>query len=187
MAKNKKINLKTQANQCDDTAIQVEVDRENKILNSMVNVSVILMSTLMGAFANVVVDSTSAIASGMVEAIDGKEHGDKVDEEIKQNLPEVEEKMKTMISSIKKDIYLQMRQKEMEQVLSDPAFDVGPKIIEKYDFKLPKLTQELDDNSLTKYSQLLESQDMRFAEMFKELTEWINSLPKPSEVNHQET
>ena len=63
-------------------------------------------------------------------------------------------------------------------MLSDPAFDDGPKIIEKYDFKLPKLTQELDDNALAHYSQLLVSEDPRFAKMFRELTKWINSLPK---------
>jgi hypothetical protein len=75
-----------------------------------------------------------------------------------------------------------MKQKSqiLEQMLSDPTFEVGPKIIEKYDFNLPKLTQELDDEGLSQYSQLLASEDVRFVKMFKELTEWINSLPKPN-------
>jgi hypothetical protein len=68
----------------------------------------------------------------------------------------------------------------MQAMLADPAFEVGPKIIEKYDFNLPLLTQELDDNTLSQYSQLLASEDPYFVEMFKELTEWINALPKPS-------
>jgi hypothetical protein len=50
----------------------------------------------------------------------------------------------------------------------------------KYDFNLPKLTQALDDTALSKYSQLLVTEDERFTKMFKELTEWINSLPKPN-------
>jgi hypothetical protein len=68
-------------------------------------------------------------------------------------------------------------------MLSDPVFKVGPEIIEKYDFNLPKLTQELDDNALTRYSQLLVSEDVRFGNMFKELTEWINSIPKPNKAS----
>jgi hypothetical protein len=149
----------------------------------MVNTSIILMSTLMGAFTQVVV-STRALASGMAEAIGGNEAGGKVNIEIKQKLPEVDEKMKAMISDIRKDIYAQMGQKskELEPLLSDPAFEAGPKIVEKYDFKLPKLTQELDDKTLAQYSHLLVSEDKRFVKMFKELTEWINSLPKPNGV-----
>ena len=79
--------------------------------------------------------------------------------------------MKAMISDLRKDIYSQMRQKrqEFEPMLSDPAFKVGPEIIEKYDFNLPKLTQELDDNALARYSQLLVSEDVRFGKCSKNL------------------
>lgn len=111
MARKKNLNSKDQTTQVVDTALQIEANRENKIMNSMVNVSVILMSTMMGAFTDVMVNATSCIASGMAEAMGGKETGDKVDEEIKQNLPEVDEKMKAMISDIRRDIYAQMRQK----------------------------------------------------------------------------
>lgn len=136
----------------------------------------------MGAFTQVVVNATGAMASGMAEAMGGKEAGDKVNQEVKHGLPKGDKKMKAMISDIRKDLYSQMRQKrqELEPLLSDPAFEAGPKIIEKYDFKLPKLTQELDDKALSQYSQLLISEDVRFAKMFKELTEWISSLPKPN-------
>jgi hypothetical protein len=180
---------KNQTEKAKDAALQNNEGREDKIINSMANTSVILMSTMMGAFTQVIVNATGAMASGMVEAMGGKEAGDQVNQEIKQKLPEVDEKMKAMISDIRKDIYSQMRQKkqELEPLLSDPAFEVGPRIIEKYDFKLPKLTQELDDNTLAQYSQLLVSEDTRFAEMFKELTKWINSLPKPPGANQQKT
>lgn len=135
----------------------------------------------MGAFTQVVVNATGAIASGLEEAMGGKEAGDKVNQEVKHRFPKVDKKMKAMISDIRKDLYIQMRQKrqELEPLLSDPAFEAGPKIIGKYDFKLPKLTQELDDKALSQYLQLLISEDVRFAKMFKELTEWISSLPKP--------
>ena len=69
----------------------------------------------------------------------------------------------------------------MKPLLSDSLFDTGPKIIEKYDFKLPKLTEELDDATLAQYTQLLTSGDPNFTEMFKELTTWLNSLPKSTD------
>ena len=46
-----------------------------------------------------------AMASGMAEAMGGKEASDKVDKEIKQGLPELDEKMKAMISDLRKEIY----------------------------------------------------------------------------------
>lgn len=156
---------------------------EDKIIYAISNTSVILMSMMMGAFTQVIGSTMGAMASGMAEAMGGKEASDKVDEEMKKEQPELDAKMKSMISDIRKDIYSQMKQKkqELEQILSDPTFAFGPKIIEKYNFNLPKLTQELDDNALSQYSQLLVSEDERFVKMFKELTEWINSLPKSNE------
>jgi uncharacterized membrane protein len=183
MARKRSSKAKNQAANADDAALQSKNVRGNEIMNAMVNTSVILMSTMMGAFTQVVANATGALVSGMAEAIGGKEAGDKVGEEFRQELPEVDAKMKAMISDIRKDIYAQMvqKRKEIEPLLSDPVFEVGPKIIDKYDFKLPKLTQELDDTALTQYSHLLVSEDPRFAKMFKELTKWIGSLPKPPE------
>ncbi len=180
---------KNQTTKNEITALPSELDRETKILNAMANTSVLLMSTMMGAFTNLMINATSAMASGMAEAMGGKEAEDKVSQEIKQGAPEANEKIKAMITDIRKDIYSQMREKrrEFESLLSDPAFDVGPGIIEKYDFKLPKLTEELDDNTIAQYSQLLLSEDVGFAKMFKELAEWIGSLPKPDEESKRKT
>jgi hypothetical protein len=188
MAKKKLSKTKKQTPEAKDIAPQAIGEQGDKIINSMVNTSVLLMSILMGAFGQVLVKATGAMAGGMAEAFGGKEAGDNVNQEINRKLPEVDEKMKTMISDMRKDIYFQMRQKkqEIEPLLSDPIFGVGPKIIEKYDFKLPKLTKELDDNTLAQYAQLLISEDIQFTEMFKELTEWINSLPKPEEKKKAE-
>ncbi len=184
MARKRLSKTKNQTTQAGGIELQSKTVRGDKIMNAVVNTSVILMSTMMGAFTQVMVNATSAMASGMAAAMGGEEAEKKVDEEFKQKLPEVDEKMKAMISDIRKDIYAQMEQKrkEIEPLLSDTVFEVGPKIIEKYDFKLPKLTQQLDDNTLAQYSQLFTSEDPRFAKMFKELTQWLNSLPKFSET-----
>jgi len=149
-------------------------------MNCIANTTIILMSTMMGAFTEVMMNATGAMASGIAEALGGKEAGEKVNEDVKLKLPEVDERMKTLISDARKDIYQQLKQrnKEINPLLSDPNFDIGPKIVEKYDFKLPKLTEELDDSTLAHYSKLLVSDDTSFAEMFKELTSWLNTLPK---------
>ena len=165
-----------------NVALRSEEVFGDKIIYAMANTSVILMSLLMGVFTQVIGSTMGTMASGMAEVFGGKEASDKVDQEIKKGIPEIDAKMKNGISDLRKEIYAQMNQKrqDLSQVLSNPAFEVGPKIIEKYDFNLPKLTQELDDKTITQYSQLLISEDERFAKMFKELTEWINSLPKPN-------
>lgn len=180
MARKKRSNIENQINQGNAGALQDKTVREKKIMNAIANTSIILMSMMMGAFTKVMMDTTGAVASGMAGALGGKEAEEKVTEEIKQGLPEVDEKVKTLISDMRKDVYAQLAQKskETEPLLSDPAFDVGPKIVEKYDFKLPKLTEELDDNALAQYVQLLVSEASSFAEMFRELTSWMSALPK---------
>jgi hypothetical protein len=160
---------------------QFEVERKDKIMNSIVNTTVLLMGTTMGAFTQIMVNATGALASGMTEAFGENVAVEKVNSEINQKLPEVEEKMNSIISGIRKDIYSQLalQKQEIESLLSDPIFEIGPKIIEKYDFKLPRLTQKLSDNTLAQYSQMLVNEDKNFVTMFKELMEWISSLPKP--------
>jgi hypothetical protein len=174
----------TNAEKTKVTSLAVSQDRESRIMNAMVNTTVILTSTIMGAFSQIMVGTTSAMASGMAEAFGGKEAGVKAKQEVEQKLPEVDEKMKEMVSELKKEMYTKMQQNKQELMpfLSDPAFDVGPEIIEKYDFKLPKLTQELDDQTLAQYSQLILSEDLQLAEMVKQLTSWLQSLPTPQKL-----
>ena len=105
MAKKKTSSTKIQTKQTVDNAPLGDRNSEDEILNSIANVTVILMGLMMGAFTQVVVSATGLMASGVAEAMGGKEAGAKVEEGIKQNLPEVDKKMKAMISDIRKDIY----------------------------------------------------------------------------------
>jgi uncharacterized membrane protein len=157
-----------------------ELNRENKIMNTVINTSIILMSTLMDGFAEVITQAAGAMASGMAEMVGGEEAKAEAEQEMKQKLPEVTDKMRTMISDIRKDLYEQMQQKrrEIEPLLADPIFDEGPRTIEKYDFGIPKLTQELDDSTLAQYAYLLVSEDATFGELFGLLGDWMNRLPK---------
>jgi hypothetical protein len=158
-------------------------ERETRILNSIINTTVILTSLLMSSFASAMTDAAGAMAAGMAGALGGEKAEAEVNAELKQKQPEVDDKMKDMVAEIRRDLYAQreQKQKEIRPIISDSKFELGPTIIEKYDFKLPKLTQELDDQALAQYIKLLVTGDPTFAEMFKELGDWMVSLQKLSE------
>jgi len=50
--------------------------------------------------------------------------------------------------------------------LADPVFDEGLLKVDSYDFGIPKLSAELDDDTLAQYTYLLVSEDTTFAEFF---------------------
>jgi len=159
---------------------KIDANRENKIMNVVVNTSIILMSTLMDGFAEIVLEAAGAMASGIAEIAGGEKAKEDAEKEVKQKLPQVSDKMRSMISEMRKDLYGQMEQKrnEIKPFLSDPIFDVGPKAVEKYDFGIPNLTQELEDSTIAQYTYLLLSEDATFGQLFTELGEWLNNLPK---------
>ena len=165
----------------DENTKNMELTREEKILNTIVNTSILLASTLMDGLSELMVNVTGEMASGMTEAFSGEEAGKEVRENVKQNLPEVSDKIRVMISNMREDIYLQMEQrnKEIAPLMTDPVFDVGPKKVDAYDFGIPKLSARLDDDTLAQYTYLLISEDATFAELFGQLMEWLNSLPQP--------
>jgi len=166
----------------EDEVLPEKAGREKKIMNLIVNTSIILMSTLMGGLTEAMMNMTGAMASGVADAVGGEEAEKEVSEELKAKLPEVDDKIKAMISDIRKDMYVQMEQKkaDIEPHLSDPVFDVGPKKVDEYDFGLPKLTEELDDGTMAQYAYLLVSEDQTFGELFGALSDWMNTLPMPS-------
>jgi hypothetical protein len=169
----------------DQNSTNVELSREDKIMNTIVNTSILLMSTLMGGLSEIMVNVTGELASGMTEAFSGEKAGKETSEKIRQKLPEVNDKMKAMISDIRKDIYSQMEQKnkEITPFMSDPMFDLGPQKVDAYDFGMPKLSSRLDDKTIAQYSYLLTSEDATFTELFGKLIDWLNNLPKAPKDN----
>jgi hypothetical protein len=161
---------------------QSDADRTTRVMSTITNTSVILMSVMMGGFAKAMVEATGEMASEMAGSVDPDE-GERIRAEVQEKLPGIDEEMRSMVSEMRKDLYAQVgeKRKEIEPLLSDPAFDLGPEIVDRYEFGLPKLTEELDDASLVQYTRLLVDEDRNFSRMFQELTDWINSLPKPPE------
>jgi hypothetical protein len=157
-----------------------ELSREDKITNTIINTSILLMGTLMGGLSEIMVNVTSEMAAGITEAFAGQKAGAETREKLTHKLPEVNDKMKAMISEMRKDIYAQMKAKEKDiaPFMNDPVFDLGPQTVDKYDFGIPKLTTNLDDDTLAKYSLLMIGEDAKFSELFAKLMDWLNSLPK---------
>jgi hypothetical protein len=149
--------------------------RNKKIMNLIANTNIILLSTLED-LADLMMDSMGAVAAGIAEAIDGEAVTDVY--EVEQDPPEANEKVKAVVSNVRQDVYRQMKQKKdsIEKYLPDPRFDDALKIVDAYEFKLPKLTEELDEATLTAYLQLLISENPKFNEMFKKLTTLMNEM-----------
>ena len=146
-------------------------------MNLIANTNIILLSTLED-LADLMIDTMDAAAAGVAEAIGGE--AGKEAYEVEQRPPDVNEKVKAVVTDVRQDVYLQMEQKRgnIEPLLPDPRFDDALKIVDAYDFNLPKLTAELDEETLTTYLQLLISEDPKFNEMFTKLTTLMNAMQK---------
>jgi hypothetical protein len=149
--------------------------RNKKIMNLIANTNIMLLSTLED-LADLMMDSMGAVAAGIAKAIDGEAVTDVY--EVEQDPPVVNEKVKAVVSDVRQDVYRQMKQKKdsIEKYLPDPRFDDALKIVDAYEFKLPKLTEELDEATLTAYFQLLITENPKFNEMFKKLTTLMNEM-----------
>lgn len=163
-------------------------NRMQRVMNSITNASIILMSALTGGLTEAMMETTGVAASGMAESMAGEEAGDEVRKEFEEKVPEVDDKIRGLISEVRREVYDQIaeKRKEIEPLISDSVFDVGPQIVDGYDFGLPKLTEELDDEALARYSRLLVSEDPSFSEMFNQLVSWMNTLPKLPEKGEDE-
>ena len=155
-------------------------DRARHIMNTMANTGIIMMVTLMDGFAQTMIGAAGAMAAGMAEAFGDEGSSDQVAEDIENKTPEAKEQMMGMVSEMRTQLYGQMAEKseEIGPLLDDRIFDKGPEIVEVYEFGLPKLTEELDDETIAEYARLLVQEDRYFTEMFGELTAWMNSLPE---------
>jgi hypothetical protein len=103
---------------------------------------------------------------------------DKAEDEV---APELRAQISQIFSGIREESSSQRPPdpRAFKRYASGPAFDKGLKIVEKYDFGLPKLTESLSDDVLASYVFLLMSGDRELGRMFKEVAEWKAGLPAP--------
>jgi hypothetical protein len=153
-------------------------DRETKILTLLSNISLLLMTLLTEAFTDMFTNLSQDLITALTSSTSVIDDTTKNINDLQKKIPHhIQEELRT----IKTDLTRQLNEKrqELEPILADPRFDQGLTIVERTPLHLPKLTQELDDQTLLSYLLLLQTNDPRFTPMFQELLEWMKTLPQP--------
>jgi hypothetical protein len=163
--------------------------RDEKLENLITNHSLIFMGMFEEAFSSIAEKMTEAMSEGAGAMADALARGapsasgeTSVEKELKNEVtPAVRAEIANLFSGIRQEVSSQWPKNAaiFGAYVSSPAFDKGIEIVERYDFRRPKLTEKLSDEVLASYLFLLQSGDKELGKMFKELTEWQAALPKP--------
>ncbi len=136
------------------------------------------MTMITEAFSQVFTTLTKEMANAFTTSFNAPQDTTKTLDDLEKNLPaELRKELMTMKIDLQKQ--LKEKRKELGPFLSDPRFDTGIAIVERTSLPLPKLTEELDERSLFGYLTFLQTQHPQVTAMFKELFEWMNTLPQP--------
>jgi hypothetical protein len=167
-----------------------ELTREEKAENLLFSYSMILMATFEEAFANLASSMTdalaktgSAVANAMSSSFgDNAEAGSDSSSNLDDLGPRTSEKVKDAFDQIRTQARSDFSAKEgsIRSILNDPVIDEGVKIVESFDFKLPRLTERLGDDDLSKYMTLLHDKDPKIMRMLQKLAAWQEKLPRPA-------
>jgi len=160
--------------------------RDEKLQNLIMNHSMIFMGMFEEAFSSIAEKMTEALSEGAGALADALAQGASGDTSAGKKLknqvtPAVRAEIGNLFSGIREEMSSQWPKNAaiFKRYIGSPAFDRGIEIVEKYDFRRPKLTEKLSDEVLASYIFLLQSGDKEVGRMFKELKEWQAALPKP--------
>lgn len=163
--------------------------RDEKAGNLALNYPMVMMASFSEAFAGLasgmaqaVVAGTEAVAQGLTDALsDGQGKTRKkvkvpsaadAGAEASKKTREAFDEMRTeMRQEFGKD------KRSFQQFVRNPAFDEGIRIVEAYDFGIPKFTETLSDADLESYIVLLKKEDPKFGEMLQKLSHWQETVP----------
>jgi len=153
-------------------------ERETKILNLLCNTSLIFMTLITEAFSQVFTTFTKEMITTLTTSLGAPPDATRNLDDLEKNIPDT---LRKELMTMKSDFQKQLKEKRQDlgTLLSDPRFDTGIHIVERTQLPLPKLTQDLDERSLFGYLALLQTEDPQVTSMFKELFEWMNTLPQP--------
>lgn len=157
-----------------------KAERNQRVIYSAFNTSIIMMATMMEDFTEFLTDTAGAMASGMAEACGDEEAGEEIRKEVRESKGGLDQRLRELISEQREPTYKEMERKRhrIEPLITDPIWDEGPKIVDRYDFGLPKMTEVLNDDTMVAYAKMLVEEDPAFTEMFKALVDWINRVPQ---------
>ncbi len=162
-----------------------KLTRDEKVENLVTNFSMIMMGIFEGAFTAMASSMTTALAKAadaLTEAMD--QSGDPPSKKPKpeQTKPEVDvdAKMKEVFAGLRKEVAdgFSHKDEKFKRSIKDPAFDAGVTIVEKHQFKLPRLTERLTDAELAGYVALIQNGDAEVSKMMQELGDWQKKTPQ---------
>jgi len=163
--------------------------RDEELENLIKNYSMIFMGMFEEAFgelsekmSEVMAFGTSAIAEALGASVSAQRESDKISESSKDEIaPEIRNQIRQMFKGFREDMDAQWPKDSevFKQFISDPKFDKGIEIVKEYDFGLARLTEKVSDEALASYILLLKNGNEDLDKMFKELSEWQATLPKP--------
>jgi hypothetical protein len=165
--------------------------RDEKLENLIMNHSMIFMGMFEEAFSTLAEKMTEALAVGagaVADALAGvsstgaKRPSAGISKKFQGEItPEVRSQIGEVFSGIREEMASQWPKNTsvFKKYITSPAFDKGIKIVGAYDFGRPRITEKLSDEVLASYVFLVQSGDPEVAKMFKELSEWQSTLPKP--------
>jgi hypothetical protein len=170
-----------------------KMTRDEKVENLLFNYSMLLMASFEAAFANLASTMTDALAKtgavmaeAMTSSFGGSSEGE-IDNGPSMKLddlgPRTSEKVKEAFADIRTQASADFSTKDesIRKIVKDSATDEAVRIVESFDFKLPRLTERLSDGDITKYMDLLKNEDKQLMKMLKQLAIWQEKLPKPTE------
>jgi len=158
-------------------------DRETKIINVLCNTTLLLMAMLTEAISAVFTTLSKEMITALSTSFGGGDDATKKIDDLDKQIPE---QFRKELMTMKQDLNKQLHEKRQElgPLLADPRFDTGLAIVDRTSVSLPKLTQELDERSLFCYLALLLAADPSVTALFKELFEWMNTLPQPEKAEN---
>jgi hypothetical protein len=95
--------------------------------------------------------------------------------------PKVSAEVKNAFAQLRTEAKSQLKMNEgaFKQFVRNPAMEGGVRIVEKYDFGLRKITEQLSDADFASYMVLIQKEDPNLVKMLRELGEWQKGVPKP--------
>lgn len=119
--------------------------------------------------------------AGAVTGALGSPSPAEMEKQLKGLPPEARAQLVDVFSDMREEVESQWPKdpEVFRRYVSSPAFDEGIAIVGRYDFGRPRLTEKLTDEVLASYVFLLKGGDPKLTKMFKELSEWQRTLPKP--------
>ncbi len=161
-----------------------KLTRDEKVENLVTNFSMIMMGIFEGAFTAMATTMTTALtkaADALTEAMDqgGGSPAKKPKAERAKVDVDVGSKMKEVFAGLRKEVSAGFSNKgeKFKRFIKDPAFDAGVLIVERHQFKLPRLTERLTDAELAGYVDLIQNGDPEVSKMMQELGNWQKTTP----------